>query len=597
MTARAAARARSGEAAGAPGAWSMFRRLLGYARPYWVTGTLATAAAAALSVVVLARPWLMKLLVDDVFGQGNATLLAPVLIGMVALEAIVAGLGYAAEYGYARVGERAMSYLRTDILHHTHRLPLTRLRQHRTGDVVAHFTSDATAIGTVYQHVFADGAISGLRVLAVMGIIFAVDWRFGLLAAALIPFYAFLPVFMQGKVQGASQHVQDATASLSALLTEFVGGARDLKAFNREDWAGRRLRTEARRLWRGRLRLVVVQGVAMVQMIVYWGAWAAIWVVLARPAVEGQITLGLVIALGYYFLMLEMPSRLIVSSYVEVQTALGAARRVFTFLDTPEEPVGAAARVLPIRDGEVRFDRVTFSYADAQPVLREVSFRAAPGTNLAVVGPSGAGKTTLIQLLLRFLDPVSGRITVDDHDVSDIDPAALRASSGVVFQDPMLFAGTIEENVRFGREDLSDAQVERAAVIANAHDFITATEHGYATRIGERGLRLSGGQAQRVAIARAIAAGPRILILDEATSALDAESERLAQEALARASRGRTTIVIAHRLATVRRADSIVVLDEGRVLDTGRHEALYDRCELYRRLCDLQFLQPEGTTT
>ena len=582
-----------GETAGVPSAWSMFRRLLGYARPYWVTGTLATAAAAALSVVVLARPWLMKLLVDDVFGQGNAALLAPVLIGMVALEAVVAGLGYAAEYGYARVGERAMNYLRTDILQHTHRLPLTSLREHRTGDVVAHFTSDATAIGGIYQRVFADGAISSLRVMAVVAIVFAVDWRFGLLAAALIPVYAFLPVLLQGKVQGASQRVQDAMASLSALLTESVGGARDLKAFNREDWAGRRLRTEARRLWRERLRLVVVQGVAMVQMVVYWGSWAAIWVVLARPAVEGQITLGFVIALGYYFLMLEMPSRLIVSSYVEVQTALGAARRVFTFLDTPEEPRRAAAPPPPIRDGEVRFDRVAFSYANDQSILREVSFRAAPGTTLAVVARSGAGKTTLINLLLRFLDPASGRITVDGHDISNIDPAALRASSGVVFQDPMLFAGTIGENIRFGREDLTDVQVERAAAIANAHDFITATEHGYATRIGERGLRLSGGQAQRVAIARAIAADPRILVLDEATSALDAESERLAQEALARASHGRTTIVIAHRLATVRRANLIIVLEEGRVLDTGRHGELYERCELYRRLCDLQFLQPE----
>ena len=593
MSAPAAAMAPS-ETADAPGAWSTFRRLLGYARPFWLTGALATAAAAAAAVFVLARPWLIKLLVDDVFGQGNEALLAPVLVAMVALEMVLAGLGYAAAYAYARVGERAMNLLRTGILHHVHRLPLISLRRHRTGEVVAHFTSDATAIGGVYQHVFSEFTISSLRVLAVVAIIFAVDWRFGLLAAALIPFYAFVPVLMQGKVQGASQRVQDATASLSALLTEFVGGARDLKAFNREDWAGRRLRTEARRLWRGRLRLVVVRGVAMAQTVVYFGSLAAIWVVLARPAVEGQITVGLLIALSGYFMMLEAPSRLIVGAYVEIQTALGAARRVFAFLDTPEEPRRAAATSPPIRHGEVRFESVTFGYTDDQTVLRQVSFGAAPGTTLAVVGPSGAGKTTLISLLLRFLEPASGRITVDGHDAGTLDPAALRGSVGVVFQDPMLFEGAIGENIRFGREELTDAQVERAAVIANAHDFITATEHGYATRIGERGLRLSGGQAQRVAIARAIAAAPRILVLDEATSALDAESERLAQEALERAAAGRTTIVIAHRLATVRRADSIVVLDEGRVLDTGRHEELYERCELYRRLCDLQFVQPDA---
>ena len=595
MSAQATAAAQ-GKSAGVPGAWTTFRRLLGYARPFWLTGALATAAAAAAAVLVLARPWLIKLLVDDVFGQGNEALLAPVLVAMFALEAVLAGLGYAAEYGYARVGERAMNLLRTGILHHAHRLPLISLRRHRTGEVVAHFTSDATAIGGVYQHVFSEGALSSLRVVAVVAIIFAVDWRFGLLAAALIPFYAFLPVLMQGKLQGASQRVQDATASLSALLTEYVGGARDLKAFNREDWAGRRLRAEAHRLWRERLRLVVARGVALVQVVVYWGSLAVIWGVLARPAVEGEITVGLLLALGYYFMMLESPSRRLVTSYVEIQTALGAARRVFAFLDTPEEPSGAAATSPPIRDGEVRFERVTFGYTEAQPVLREVSFHATRGTTLAVVGPSGAGKTTLINLLLRFVDPASGRITVDGHDTDSFDPAALRGSFGVVFQDPMLFEGTIAENIRFGRENLEDSEIERAAVIANAHDFITATEHGYATRIGERGLRLSGGQAQRVAIARAIADDPRILILDEATSALDAESERLAQEALARASHGRTTIVIAHRLATVRRADSIVVLDDGRVLDTGRHEELYERCDLYRRLCDLQFLEPDGST-
>ena len=361
MSAPAAAMAPSA-AAGAPGAWSTFRRLLGYARPFWLIGALATAAAAAAAVFVLARPWLFKLLVDDVFGQGNESMLAPVLVAMFTLEVVVAGLGYAAEYGYARMGERAMNRLRTGILHHAHRLPLISLRRYRTGEVVAHFTSDATAIGGVYQQVFSNGAISSLRVVGVVAIIFAVDWRFGLLAAALIPFYAFLPVLMQGRVQGASQRVQDAMADLSALLTEFVGGARDLKAFNREDWAGRRLRVAARRLWRGRLRLVVVRGVALVQSVVYWGSLAAIWVVLARPAVEGQITLGLVMALSLYFLMLEAPSRLIVSSYVEIQTALGAARRVFAFLDTPEEPSGAAATLPPIGDGEVRFERVAFSY-------------------------------------------------------------------------------------------------------------------------------------------------------------------------------------------------------------------------------------------
>ena len=577
--------------------WRIAWRLMGYLRPYFRGESIAVVATAAISANMLIRPWLLRVLVDDVFGGGDRALLAPTLAGLAGLGLAMGLSAVIAHVFYARAAEGAMFGLREDVLRHAYCLSLPRLRRRRTGDVVAHLTADATEVSKAYELMFSLGAGPVIRLPGYLIILFAMDWRLGLIAAASLPLRALLPTLLQGRTQAASQRIQDTMGSLSALLTELVGGARDVKAFNREDWAGGRLREAARRLWRSRLRLVLLQSVDALSHVAFWGSIVAIWAVLARPVVEDQITLGFLIAAAQYMRQIDTPLERFVSMYVDLQVALGAARRVFAFLDTPEESAldgGETAAV--ITRGSVCFERVSFSYVAGDPVLRAVSFCAAPGETVALVGPSGAGKTTLVNLLLGFLHPVSGRITVDGRDISSLHFPSLRYQTGVVFQDPVLFEGTIAENVRLGRDHLPAERITKAAIIANAHDFITATEHGYDTWIGERGLRLSGGQAQRVAIARAIANDPRILILDEASSALDAESERLTQEALARASKGRTTVVVAHRLATVRNADRIVVLDEGKVLDIGRHEELYGRCELYRRLCDLQFLQPESAT-
>ena len=317
--------------------------------------------------------------------------------------------------------------------------------------------------------------------------------------------------------------------------------------------------------------------------------WVGIFAALAGAIFGGQVGFGVVFALAMYMSYLVRPGFVLMGAYAETQHALGAAGRLLAFLDTPAEPVRHGAdRRLPAIRGEFAFERVSAASEIDAPVIHDVSFTAPAGRTTALVGPSGSGKTTIANLLLRFLEPGGGRIVVDGRDVATVTAAELRRQVGVVFQDPVLFAGTVADNIRFGRDDISEARVVEAATIANAHDFITAMPQGYATQIGERGLRLSGGQAQRMAIARAIAADPRVLILDEATSALDAEAERLVHTALERAAAGRTMLVIAHRLATVRGADCIVVLDAGEVVDSGRHDELYERCDLYRQLCDLQ---------
>ncbi len=585
-------------AMGEPSDWHVAKRLWAYMRPSTWEYSVAIGATLGNSVIWIVRPWLLHLIIDDVFGQGNRELLVPVLVAIGAVGVVTAIDATVGHWFHERAAQGAMLRLRSDVLRHAQRMPLSDVRARRTGDIAAHLTSDATVIARAYEDFVSLVFAQAFRLPAYLAILFAIDWRLGLIALSSLPIHVLLSTKLRGTTRSASGRVQDAVGRLSAALTEMVGGARDIKAANRQTWAGERVAAEADGLWRAQVRLSLFESLRWVPQVVYWGIYIAIWAVLAGAVVDGAVQLGMLVAAGQYMLQLGAPVRNAVSDSSRMQVAAGAARRVFAFLDSGRPPAPATTATAPIgQRGEVRFDDVSFAYADGEPVLRGVSFQANPGETVALVGPSGAGKTTLTSLLLRFYEPTSGSIHVDGVDVTDVDASAVRARLGVVFQDPVLFDGSIEENIRLGRDDVGSERVAESATIANAHDFITETEDGYDTHIGERGLRLSGGQIQRVAIARAILSDPLMLILDEATSSLDAESERLVQEALARASRGRTTIAIAHRLATVRRADLIVVLDQGRVLDSGRHEELYGRCDLYRRLCDLQFLKPDAVAT
>ena len=583
---------------GEPSDRDVARRLWAYMRPSAWEYSVAIGATLGNSVIWIVRPWLLHLIVDDVFGQGNRELLVPVLVAIGAVGVATAIDATVGHWFHERAAQGAMLGLRSDVLRHAQRMPLSDVRARRTGDIAAHLTSDATVIARVYLAFVSLVFAQAFRLPAYLAIMFAIDWRLGVIALSSLPIHVLMATRLRGTIRSASGRVQDTVGRLTAVLTDMVGGVRDIKAANRQTWAGERVGAEADGLWRAQVRLSLFECLRWVPNVVYWGIYIAIWAVLAGAVVDGALQVGMLVAAGQYMLQLGAPVGNAVSDLSHMQIAAGAARRVFAFLDSGPAPAPAKSASVPIgQRGEIRFDSVSFAYADGEPVLRDVSLRANPGETIALVGPSGAGKTTLTSLLLRFYEPTSGSIHVDGVDVTDVDASAVRARLGVVFQDPVLFDGSIEENIRLGRDDVGSERVAESATIANAHDFITETEDGYDTHIGERGLRLSGGQIQRVAIARAILSDPLMLILDEATSSLDAESERLVQEALARASRGRTTIAIAHRLATVRRADLIVVLDQGRVLDSGRHEELYGRCDLYRRLCDLQFLKPDAVAT
>lgn len=568
-------------------------RLWGYLRGWRLDYAGAAAMTAGNSAVLLTRPWLLHVLIDDVFGKQDRGLLIPTLLGIAGCGV---ALGLAAVFGHwfhTRAAEGAMSRMRQEVLQQAQRIPIGDLRGRRTGDIVSHLTADAAVISTVYLHAVSVVCANALRLPGYLVIMFVIDWRLGLITVATLPIHALMATRVRGRTQAAGRGVQDAMGRLSAVMTELVGGARDVKAFNRQRWAGERLDSETRTLWRARVRVALLGSLGRTAHLAYWAALIAIWAFLADAVVAGTVAVGFLVASGQYLLQVGGPVRNVLNEFVQIQVVLGTSRRVFGFLDTPREVDESTGRSLTVARGELNVREVGFSYGE-DDVLNQVSLTASPGEKVSLVGPSGAGKSTLISLLLKFYEPQTGRIEIDGQDIRDASAASVRQSIGVVFQDATLFDGSVSENISLGRETVTEADVRRAAVLANADDFITALEHGYDTNIGERGVRLSGGQVQRIAIARAIVGDPRILILDEATSSLDAESEWLVQQGLERASAGRTTLVIAHRLATVRQADRIVFLDGGRVQDAGRHDELYARNDHYRRLCDLQLLRGEA---
>lgn len=567
------------------------RRMASYLRPHWKAQLGAVLASLVTVGAELPAPLLLKALVDDVAIGGDLSLLPPLLIAIGALAIAGAVGGVAANYLFTSAGEQAANVLRRALMDQVLRLPLAYFRGHRTGDTVTHFTADSAAIAEAYEQAYGNGLAAAISVLGIVIVVAIIDWRFGVLAAVLVPLYMLLPRLRQGHHVRAAQSVQSATGELGGLATELIAGMRDIRAFNRQAWSLERLRRLLLALRDARVYQGFIVGWTWVTTTIFWIVYAGIFLVLAEPIFGGEVTIGFALALAGYLSWLNREVTPLTMAYVDLLHAVGAARRLFGFLDTPAEDDAGDGTSLAVSGGDIEFRGVHAAYMPGTPVLHDVSFRVPGGSTTAVVGPSGAGKSTVVNLLLRFLQPSAGEIRLDGQNIGSASATEVRRHVGVVFQDPVLFHGSITDNIGFGREGIGQREVAKATDIAAATDFIDATRDGFDTQVGERALRLSGGQAQRIAIARAIAGDPRVLVLDEATSALDAESEHLVLQGLERAREGRTTIVVAHRLSTVHQADQVVVLDEGRVLDVGRHDELYARCDLYRDLCDRQ-MQP-----
>ena len=521
-------------------------------------------------------------------GRGSAS--APVLMLLATIFFFKCLFAYLATFFMISLGQRVIFNLRNDLFSHILNQSTHFFVRQQSGRLISRVTNDVEKIQLVASEVVGDLIREGLTLIALVSVLFFWDWKLALIATTLVPFALYPLVNFGKKLRGGSMRSQQRLADIAHLLTEAITGHRVVKAFAMEDFEREKFTRATDRLFHINLR--VTRLVAMSSpMMEFFGAVAGCLIIFYgnHQIQRGAMSVGQFSSFLTALLLLYAPLKRLSRLNATIQAALAAAARVFEILDTHMEiPEASDPIELGKISGTVRFDRVSFAY-DHHPVLREVDFEVKRGEVLAIVGMSGAGKTTLVSLLPRFYDVTAGSVMIDDVDVRRVKLRSLRSKIGVVTQETILFHDTVANNIAYGLKKIDRAAIEEAARAAHAHDFIQAMPNGYDSMVGEKGQTMSAGQRQRIAIARVLLKNPPILILDEATSALDSESELMVQRALANLMANRTTLVIAHRLATVRRADTIIVLDDGEIKERGTHDGLLDLNGIYSKLYDLQF--------
>lgn len=571
------------------------RRLLNYLAPHkgWLVIAIVTLLFGTATGLVF--PWIMQTLVDAVLSGGDANQLNIITVVLIISFLARSVFYYIQGYALTFVGERVLLDLRRQTYEHLHRLSVRFFADRRTGELLSRLSSDVSLVRGALTGNLISALGQFFTFLGSLVLMIILNWRLTLFILAITPIVVASAAIFGRYLRRLSTDIQDKVADSTALAEEAIGAVRVVKAFGREPYEVERYSQKLESTFANLMRQSVLRSAfGPLMSFLGFAALAAVLWFGGHEVLEKRLSAGALIAFLVYGINIAASLGTFTSLYTQLQEALGASRRIFELLDeVPEIRDAAEARPLPSVQGGIAFESVSFEYSQASAVLHEINLTIQPGEVVALVGPSGAGKSTLFNLIPRFYDPTQGRVRVDDRDLRDVTLVSLRSQIGIVPQEVQLFDGTVRENLRYGRLEASDAEIEAAARAANAEEFIGRLPNGYETVVGERGIKLSGGQRQRVAIARAILKNPRILLLDEATSSLDSESEGLVQEALERLMKNRTTVIIAHRLSTVHNANRIAVLAQGRIVELGNHAALMAQGGLYARLYNRQ-LQTNG---
>ena len=577
---------------------SLFSRFFPFLRPYFpqmIGAGLMVMGVAALNLILLR---LAGKLWDIVTIQRDLGLMTHTIVIFLGIAVGQSVLAMGQNYVTTRLSQHIMASFRTSLFDHLQKLSLNFFAKRRTGEILSRLMNDVGVIQTLVTETPIDSAKHVVTFIGGIGFLLYMNWKLCILILLLLPALVFIARLFGKRLKALSTTIQDQTAALTTLIEEVISGIRVVKSFVQTSREHRRFEKSLKALVGMNLRRATILSlfIPTITLLTFIMAGMVLWYG-SKQVIDGSMTPGDLLAFLLFAGILIGPFGSAARLFSQIKEAQGAMQRVFELLDTqPEMTDHPQARTLYTIKGHVKFSGVDFSYDPRQAVLKNLSFEVQPGELVALVGPTGSGKSTIANLLHRFYDPSAGSITLDGHDLREVTLESLYRQIAIVPQETILFGETIFENIRYGRESASEEDVIKASQVANAHDFITTLPDGYQTIIGEKGINLSGGQRQRIAIARAVIKDPRLLILDEATSALDSESELLVQQALSQLFAGRTTLVIAHRLTTIQEADKIFVLNKGVIVESGTHGSLLEREGLYRHLYTLRMAELEGAT-